>query len=44
MSEGTLKVVCVMNSIQAMPHNAPGSAVMMMKGSVHDWKFTTIRK
>jgi len=27
-----------------MPHKAPGSAVMIMNGSVHDWKFTTIRK
>ncbi len=27
-----------------MPASAPGSAVMMMKGSSHDWKFTTIRK
>jgi hypothetical protein len=27
-----------------MPANAPGSAIRMMNGSIHDWKLTTIRK
>src|SRR5947208_5771756 len=44
MSDGTLRVVPVMKSIQMMPHNAPGSAMMMTNGSVHDWKLTTITK
>ena len=44
VSEGTLSVVCVSSSIHMMPASAPGSAVMMMKGSSHDWKFTTISK
>ena len=44
ISEGTLKVVWVTNSIQRMPANAPGSAVRMMNGSSHDWKFSAIRK
>ena len=44
MSEGTFSVVPHASSIQMMPHIAPGSAMMMMKGSVHDWKFTTSRK
>ena len=44
VNEGTLMVVCVSRSIQQMPAKAPGSAVMMMNGSSHDWKFTTIRK
>ena len=42
--EGTLNVVCVRNSIQQMPASAPGRAVMMMNGSSHDWKFTTINR
>src|SRR5207253_7751275 len=42
--EGTLNVVCVRNSIQQMPASAPGKAVMMMNGSSHDWKFTTINR
>ena len=42
ISEGTLKVVWVAKSIHTIPTRAPGRAVMMMKGSVHDWKFTTI--
>ena len=44
VSDGTLSVVRVSSSIQQMPASAPGSAVMMMKGSSQDWKFTTIRK
>ena len=42
--DGTLKVVWVSNSNHTMPTNAPGSAVMMMNGSVHHWKLTTISK
>ena len=42
MSDGTLIVVCVTNKAHSTPAMAPGSAVMMMKGSSHDWKFTTI--
>ena len=41
---GTLRVVRVRNSIQRMPASAPGSAVRMMNGSSHDWKFTTMRR
>ena len=44
ISEGTLRVVLVTNSIQMIPHRAPGRAMMMMKGSTQDWKFTTSRK
>ena len=44
MRDGTLKVVRVTKSIQTMPLNAPGRALMMMKGSSQDWKFTTIRQ
>ena len=32
------------NSIQQMPASAAGSAVMMMKASTQDWKFTTIKQ
>jgi len=42
--DGALKVVSVMKSIQMMPARATGSAVMMIKGSLQDWKFTTIRR
>src|SRR3984885_6511581 len=42
VSAGTDSVVWVANSIHTMPAMAAGSAVMMTKGSVHDWKFTTI--
>src|SRR3984957_17145290 len=41
---GTLKVVWVINNIQAMPATAAGSAVMMMKASVQDWKLTRINR
>src|SRR2546430_12610278 len=44
MSEGTFRVVPQIKSIQMMPQNAPGNAIMMINGSVHDWKFTTIRR
>ena len=33
-------MVPVTNSIHRMPAIAPGSAVRMMNGSSHDWKFT----
>jgi hypothetical protein len=42
ISAGTLNVVCVKKSMRTMPAIAAGSAVMMMNGSSHDWKFTTI--
>ena len=42
--EGTFSVVWVTNSISTMPASAPGSAIRMMNGSSHDWKFTTITK
>ena len=44
MSAGTLKVVCVTKSIHTMPAKPAGSAVMMMNGSSHDWKLTTISR
>ena len=44
MSEGTLSVVRVKKSIQTIPHNAPGNAVMMMNGSLQDWKFITMSR
>ena len=44
VSDGTFSVVWVISSIQQIPASAPGNAVMMMKGSSHDWKFTTISK
>ena len=34
----------VSSRIQQIPASAPGRAVMMMNGSSHDWKFTTISK
>ena len=42
ISEGTLKVVWVTNSIHTIPANAPGSAIRMMNGSSHDWKLTAM--
>src|ERR1019366_9257037 len=39
---GTLNVVRVKNRKRIMPQSAAGSAVMMMNGSSHDWKLTTI--
>ncbi len=44
VSAGTLSVVFVMNRNHAMPARAAGSAEMMMNGSSHDWKLTTISK
>ena len=36
ISDGTLSVVCVTNSVHRIPAMAPGSAVRMMKGSSQD--------
>ena len=44
VSAGTLSVVPVISSIQAMPASAAGSAVMMMNGSSHDWKLITMSR
>ncbi len=44
MRAGTLMVVPVTKRAQRIPASAPGSAIRMMSGSSHDWKFTTIRK
>ena len=44
VSDGTLMVVCDRNSIQTIPASAAGSAEMMMNGSSHDWKLTTISR
>ena len=44
VSAGTDSVVPVTNSIQTMPASAAGSAVMMMNGSIQDWKLTTISR
>jgi hypothetical protein len=44
ISEGTLSVVPVANNIQMIPQSAPGNAMMMMNGSVQDWKLTAIKK
>ena len=44
ISAGTLSVVPVRNRKTTIPASAAGSAVMMMKGSSQDWKFTTISK
>ena len=44
VSAGTDSVVLVANSIHTIPASAAGSAVMMMNGSLHDWKFTTISR
>ena len=44
ISDGTLKVLWVRNSAQTTPAKAPGSAVMMMKGSFQLWKLTTISR
>ena len=37
-------VVPVAKSIQRMPQIAPGSAIRMMSGSIHDWKLMTMRR
>ena len=44
MRDGTLSVVRVKKSIQTIPHNAPGNAVMMMNGSLQDWKLITMSR
>ena len=44
MSAGTLTVVPVTKSIQTMPASTPGSALTMISGSSHDWKFMAIRR
>ena len=44
VSDGTLSVVRVRSSIHRIPASAPGRAVIMMNGSSHDWKFTTISR
>jgi len=44
VNAGTLSVVCVANSIHAIPASDPGRPLMMMSGSSHDWKFTTISR
>ena len=44
VSAGTDSVVPVANSIHTMPASAAGSAVMMTKGSLQDWKLTTISR
>src|SRR6267143_251234 len=44
ISAGTLSVVPVRNRNTTIPARAAGSAMMMMKGSSQDWKFTTISK
>ena len=45
ISAGTLTASCATRkSIQTMPARPPGSAKMMMNGSSHDWKFTTISR
>ncbi len=36
ISAGTLTVVWVMNSAHRIPASAPGSAIRMMNGSIHD--------
>jgi len=44
VSAGTLSVVPVRNSIQAIPANAAGNALTMISGSTQDWKLTTISR
>ena len=44
MSAGTLNVVPVVKRIHKIPARATGRAVMMIKGSLQDWKFTTMRR
>ena len=44
INAGTLSVVFVMKSIQTIPASAAGNAEIMMNGSSHDWKFTTISR
>ncbi len=44
MNDSTLSVVPVSASIQRMPASAPGTAPMMISGSIQDWKRTTISR
>ena len=44
VSAGTLICVPVTNNIHTMPHSAAGSAATIMKGSIHDWKLTTMSR
>ena len=44
VNAGTLRCVPVRNSIHTMPASAAGNALMMISGSTHDWKFTTISR
>jgi len=44
INAGTLNVVPVANRKTMIPASAAGSAVMMMNGSSHDWKLTTINR
>ena len=44
ISAGSDSVVPVRYRIHTMPASAPGSAIRMMNGSSHDWKFTTISR
>ena len=41
ISDSTLIVVCDSASIHTMPISAPGTAIMMMNGSTHDWNRMT---
>ena len=41
ISDITLMVVPVSASVQMMPSNAAGTAIMMMKGSIQDWNRIT---
>src|SRR6266403_389943 len=44
VNAGTLTVVPVTNRIHTMPTKAAGSPLMMISGSSHDWKFTTMSR
>ncbi len=44
ISDGTLNVVSVRNSIHSTPANAPGTAASMISGSTHDWKLIAISR
>ena len=44
INAGTLNVVCVIRRNHAIPASAAGNAEIMMNGSSHDWKFTTINR
>jgi hypothetical protein len=44
ISDTTLIVVPVAASAHRIPTNAPGTAIMMMNGSSHDWNITTMSR